>query len=317
LNNSEENTLNQTKRNEQYLKLLVEFIYKEYGLSASSITPAKRGFYGETWRMDTSNHKYFLKLVYCEELKNMYERSFPIMEHLYNHGIDFISRIIKTADGRLSTQYDGAVLGVYNWIDGKNIETDETKVVEYQMLAKIYNVPHYGIKISYEDFSDRSADEFFHQWKALNDTQINLLFIKNRTKLEYRAERLKYFADLCRGDTTGFFITHGDAGGNVITNGDKYFIVDWDSSCLAPPERDAWEWGFRDWAKCLFNKTLHQNGINYTLRMERMAYYCYHIFFFCLSSLTKYSPVEEIESFFNDWGEERIEYADKLFSKKT
>jgi hypothetical protein len=198
--------MNQTKRNEQYITQLTDFIRQKYNLTAVSITPAKRGFYGETWRLITADRSYFLKLVYFSEHQSVYERSFPITEHLCNHGIDFISRIVKTANGKLSTNFDGAVLGVFEWIGGENVETNETKIPEYNMLAKVYSVPVGDIQIPCEDFSGISANNFFELWKALDDKQIISLLEKHRAKLEYRAERLKHFAKVCQGDTTGFVI---------------------------------------------------------------------------------------------------------------
>ena len=43
----------------------------------------------------------------------------------------------------------------------------------------------------------------------------------------------------------------GDAGGNFLVSRDKCFLVDWDGVLLAPPERDAWVMGFREWASSL------------------------------------------------------------------
>lgn len=303
----------QVKRSETYIAKLKDFITKTYVINIKSITPAKRGFYGETWRLDAIDHSYFLKLVYLTEHQSTFENSFPVMEHLCKHGIDFISQIIKTTDGSLFTHFDGAVLGLFDWIDGENIETNETKIPEFQMLAKVYTVPPDGLQILNEDFSGKSAGEFFEQWKITIDKRINSLLEKNRVALEYRAERLDFFAYLCRSDKTGFFITHGDAGGNFVANNDKHFIVDWDGAILAPPERDVWVMGFQKWARNLFQNTLRDNGIEYTLRPERLAYYCYYMFFYWLTWLTKCSPIEEIEDFFNGYGEARIEYADKLY----
>jgi hypothetical protein len=99
------------ERSDAYKNHLINFIKREYDIEAVGITPAKRGFYGETWRLDTSDTSYFLKLVYLAVHKPVYERSFYIVQHLCNHGIDFISRIVKTANGRLFTQFDGAILG--------------------------------------------------------------------------------------------------------------------------------------------------------------------------------------------------------------
>ncbi len=304
-------------RSEEYRQRLLEYIRQEYGIRAAALAPAKRGYYGETWRLDAANGGYFLKLVYPAAHQVVYERSFPVIQHLCDHGIDFISRIVKTKDGSLSTRFDGAMLGVFDWIDGENIETDVTKIPEYQMLARVYAVPCCGVPIVREDFSVTSAEKFFERWNALDNTQIGSLLENRRGKLEHRAKRLKYFAGLCQGDTAKFFITHGDAGGNLMVNGDRYFIVDWDNAVLAPPERDALVMCSRDWARGAFSNALRQNGIRHTLRSERLAYYCYHFFFFFylaayLDGFTETDTVREIEEYIDGWIADSIQYADAI-----
>ena len=306
---------NQTNRDELYTKNLRDFICEEYHLKEISLTPAQRGFYGETWKATSHSNAYFVKLIYFPEYQDIYERSFEVIDFLCSKGIDFINTIVKTVNGNLFTHFDGAVLGLFDWIDGENIETNETKLWEYQLLAKVYTVPVNEVNIRKEDFSGKSADIFFKQWKQTEDQEILSFLEKNQEKLKYRARRLKYFSDLCREDTSDFYITHGDAGGNFFVNGDKHFLVDWDDVLFAPPERDAWVMGFCDWARCLFQKSLHQQGIQYVLRPERLAYYCYYMFFFWLTWLIKCSTLKEIEDFFEGYDEERIEYADKLWKE--
>lgn len=301
-------------RSQEYQRRLLAFIRQEYRIDAAVLAPAKRGYYGETWRLDATNSSYFLKLVYPAAHRTAYERSFSIIQHLCDHGIDFISRIVKTKDGDLSTRFDDAVLGVFDWIDGENIETDATKIPEYQILAKVYGVPSGGVPILREDYSGTSADTFFEHWSALDNRQLHSLLEKNRAKLEHRAQRLQHFAELCRGDTADFFITHGDAGGNLIVNDDRYFIVDWDNPILAPPERDAWVMCSRDWARDAFQNALAQNGIRHTLRLAQLAYYCYHFFFFYLTTyldgFTQADTVREIEEYIDGWIKGSIQYAD-------
>lgn len=306
---------NLTKRDEAYKISLADFIRGEYGFKADSLTPASRGFYGETWRLDSGEKSYFVKLVYFAEYQHKYERSFNVMDYLWGKGIDFISRAVKTLNNSLFTHFDGAVLGVFHWLEGENIENNETKIPEYQMLGKIYSLPTGEIDIPREDFSGESADTFARQWKATKDSDILALLEKNREKLEYRLGRLQHFSELCRGDTRGFYITHGDAGGNFFVGKDKNYLIDWDDVLLAPIERDAWVMGFREWARCLFQKILRQNGIEYTLRPERLAYYCYYMFFFWLTWLVKCSDAEDIENYFKGYDEERIEYADELWKQ--
>ena len=190
-----------TNRNSEYKNTLLDFIKHKYGIDATSITSAKRGFFGE------------------------------------------------------------AVIGVFDWIEGDNIETDETKIPEYSMMAKVYTAPAAALAISTEDFFGGSADKFFHQWNDLGNSRLNILFEKNRDKLEFRANRLKILAGDCRNDKSGFVITHGDAGGNLIKGKNGYYIVDWDEAKLAPPERDAWNMlnyeGKSGWARLRFMPNIY------------------------------------------------------------
>lgn len=177
----------------------------------------------------------------------------------------------------------------------------------------MYAIPIGDLNVRKEDFSGKSADLFFKQWKVTKNERVLSQLEQHRLKLEYRAERLRYFSELCKEDTSGFYLTHGDAGGNFFVCRDKCFLVDWDDVLLAPPERDAWVMGFCDWARNLFEKTLHQNKIEYTLRSERLAYYYYYMFFFWLTWLVREANEKEIDSFFKGYGDERIEYADTLW----
>ena len=388
-------------RTEGYKHRLLRLIRFEYGIKAVSITPAKRGFYGETWRLDALEkaavklesksgageaaeamgkteateateaieatataeatetavktgtakatgktekikRSYFVKLDYSPH-SDIYERSFSVVEHLCNHGIDFISRIVKTKGGMLYTRFDGAILGIFEWIDGENTQTNESKIPEYRMLAEVYSVPYEGLQIQREVFSSKSVDTFFIQWSALKDEAVNELLEKNRVKIEHRAGRLRAFSDLCRGDATDFFITHGDAGGNFIVgskslksefsnhsevsaeggqDSGSFFIVDWDEPLLAPPERDAWVMCSHEWARDAFHEALHNNGITYTLRPERLAYYCYHYFFYYLTSYLDALPhvetgqlesyIKIIEEYLDSWVQESFDYVDLI-----
>jgi thiamine kinase-like enzyme len=300
-------------RSEKYKSRLAGFIQTVYGIETVNIAPAKRGFYGETWRLNTEGDSYFLKLVYPAEHRAVYERSFPIIQHLCDNGIEFISRIVKTTAGRLCSRFDGAVLGVFEWIDGENIQNEKTKIAEYQMLARVYTVPVHSLSIPHEDFSGNSAVKFFKQWDALQDRQLLSLFEKNHAKIEHRAARLKTFSRLCGGDVSGFVLTHGDAGGNFIASSGKNYLVDWDNPLFAPPERDAWFCMGWEWAMTAFHSALKENGIDYTLRPERLAFYCYDFFFFYLNAyLDASTQADIVEEYIDGWIAESFTYADGI-----
>ena len=308
------------KRSNEYTRLLLDFIQREYGIEAIGIIPAKRSYYGETWQLDTAYASYFIKLVYSAAHKIIYERSFPVIQHICDCGIDFISRIKKTRGGCLSAQFDGAVLGIFDWIDGETRQDETTKSPEYQMLAKIYNVPTNGLILPSEDFSLESVNIFYGQWKSLpSNSQIREVFKRYGAKIEHCAERLQVFSERCKNDLLPLFITHGDAGANVMIHNGQYRIVDWDNPILAPPERDAWFCQQWDWAMDAFNKALRQEGINYTLRPERLAYCCYDMFFRYLTwHMETYYEIggnlaEDLPDYFNGWIDETIKYADNIY----
>jgi hypothetical protein len=315
-------------RDSEYISRLLDFIRREYRLNPTDIVPAERGYYGETWRLGTSEDRYFLKLDYSAAHKFIYRRSFPVIEHLCHHGVGFISKIVKTAERKLCAWFDEAVAGVFEWIDGENVKDERARIAEYQMLAKIYAVPAAGLILPRAEFGTGSASLFFSQWDRLkldstNETTKGILelFDANRFKLEHRAKRLELFAWRCEFDTSHFYITHGDAGGNMIAQGNSFFIVDWDDPMLAPPERDAWFYFSRSWAMDAFNKALRQNKIDYSLRLERLAYFGYHSFFWYLTKyLETYFDIGnqgagvagKLTEYFSGWIEDVIQHADSI-----
>ena len=305
-------------RDAEYVDRLIDFIRFEYRIDAKQVTSAKRGFYGETWCLESVSDRYFIKIVYASEHKEIYKRSFHVVRHLCDNGIDFISKIVTTNTGNLYSYFDDAIVGVFHWIDGDLTENDDTKIPEYRMLAKVYTVPTIGLDIPREQFSDLSSELFYLKLESLRNRELKLLLEKNRSKIEHRAKMLKYFADLNQNDTSYFFITHGDAGGNLIVSGDKHFIVDWDTACIAPPERDAWVMCSKAWAREAFQSALHRNGISYTLQTKRLAYYCYEFFFYYLNAFLDASAslsvdIIAVEEYLDGWIEDSINYCERHY----
>ena len=70
---------NKTNRNSEYKNTLLDFIKHKYGIDATSITSANRGFFGETWKLDSSLGSFFVKLDYSSIHKFVYERSFLVV----------------------------------------------------------------------------------------------------------------------------------------------------------------------------------------------------------------------------------------------
>lgn len=193
------------------------------------------------------------------------------------------------------------------------------------MLAKIYKINSSGLPILYEDFSIKAADLVFSQLNKLkrssNNNRLITFFQINSNTLNKNRYKLELFSRIVKDDTNNFYITHGDAGGNVLVQNSNYYIVDWDEVMCSPPERDIWFCMNKEDKLKLFNETLSEAGIQYTINLNRMGYYCYHMFFYYL---TKYMNtyfelgintndlVNEIISYFSGWISDVIETADKI-----
>jgi hypothetical protein len=316
------------QRDDIYKSHLLDFISQAYGLHAISFTEAKRGFYGETWRLETPDRVCFVKLDYSSLHKAVFRDSIVVVEHLCRHGVNCIAKVIKTANGTLFTDYDSAVLGVFEWIDGENIQNEMTKIKEYQMLTQVYTISSEGVPLAKESFGTAYIDAFLalhERLKSLADdtsTKCLLLLFDDKSDLIRRyLERFMTFAKRCRTDCDHFYITHGDAGGNIIVSKDKFYIVDWDEPKLAPPERDAWFCMHWSWAINAFHEALRQSGIEYALKPDRLAYYCYHNFFYYLTEyLTAFCDLpdmrgallESVSEYFSGWIKDNLAYADKF-----
>lgn len=318
---------NNIHRDNGYINHLKDFICQKYNIDDIAAIPAKRGYYGDTWRFETSDNVYFIKLDYSPSHQKKFQNSLPVVEYLCNNGIDFISKIVKTCNDELYTIFNSAVVGVFEWIDGENIETDNTKIPEYQMLCKIYPLTKQSFPIPAVEFSDKMAFRFYEKWenfKTAPSSEINdivrSIFEYHSKEIQHCASRLSHFASLCQKDKSNFYITHGDAGGNFLAGNGRHHIVDWDEVMYASLERDAWVMCCYDWARELFNDTLKQSGIPYELQRERLAFYCYYMFLFYLGEFIDFEHLilhdtqkkkEHIEGYFN-WFEERIHFADTI-----
>ncbi len=314
---------NEISHDKEYILQLKKAIYEQYGISAVEITPAERGYYGETWKIHAGSD-YFLKMDYLPFHQKRFQQSLFLIEYLCESGIDFVGRIIKTRENKLYSRFNTAVIGLFEWIDATNVETDETKSAEYQLLCQIYLLSKPGLNIPTALFSDDAAMRFYQQWDRLKsapktDANCTVLSIFEHFKEEisHCAVRLSHFAGLCRQDESSFYLTHGDAGGNFFIGSGKNYILDWDEAMYAPIERDAWVMGCYDWARKLFNDTLRTNGIPYQLRPERLAFYCYHMYFFYLNEFLAVHSISDksqriAEYFENCWIKTRIKFADAI-----
>jgi len=303
-------------RDEAWLEVLREVLEREYDLAITALAAASRGYYAETWKATSGTKDYFVKLDTTNHQQRL-RASLPVLDHLWRQGIHFIPHTIRTIDGHLFTEFADGTLAVFDWIPGHNVETDDTKPAEYNMLAEVYAVPLSDDPITRLEFGTDLADRFFAIWANLEPgSPVDQELQAHRKILERRASRLERLAEICRGDASGFYATHGDAGGNFMMDDASCYIVDWDEIMLAPPERDAWVMCTQPWARRVFDDALRRHNIDYTLKTERLAYFCYHMLFFylaeVLSGFNKSDHTIEVHDLLEGWAQSRMEWADAV-----
>ncbi len=307
------------KRDDEYKKTLLNFICSNYEISEAKIEEAKRGFYGETWKVTDKHNSYFVKIVFSTEQKPYYKNSFEVMNRLIESGIDFIPKIIYSKSNSLYSKFLAGILGVFEWIEGENVETDETNDEKTRMLRQIYQINTENLDIKKETFCAEIIDTFYSLCDRLKkrgnteDLKVLDIFSEYSDRIEKRINSLKYFSDKCKNDYTNLYITHGDAGGNMIVTPNKQYLIDWDHPMIAPPERDAWfNLAYKNTIEA-FNFELHK--IDYKLNNNRLAYYCFNSYISYLCEyLSAYFDLNEdfgIRGYFESWIEGTCKYYEK------
>ncbi len=294
----------------------------EWSLTIQSFREAPRGFYGETWDVQTAGGRYIAKLDRSPH-QAVYRRNLPVLQGLLDQQIPGIAPLIRTRRGALCADFEGGTLALFAFIPGEHTE-DYPLDRLFRTLARIYRAqPPEGIER--ERFGDGILEVVAAQVRALPGDPVSrgvrALFEEKRPLLAAYAERLRSFARSCAADESGFVVTHGDAGGNAILTEDAFTLIDWDHPMYAPPERDAWFF-IADPRFSRFDACLAEAGLAYRLRNERIGYYGYFTYFYYLHEyLTCYHYVTDekirarcadaIRDYFTSWIARQMGVLDK------
>lgn len=275
---SSKSDLKRDDRNE-----LEEFLQFEYGFQVKGIAPAKRGFYGETWKVHTEGGEYFVKLDRWDYHMETYRKSLSAVQYMTDSGISFIPKVIKTRNGFLSSSFKKGAAAVFDYVEGELLEDCPLERL-FGHLSGIYRLKAGGMGLDTETFGTEPADTFqkLRNNPELPDAAARALARREPVISNYM-ERLQQLSDACKKDQGKFHITHGDAGGNCILNNSRLYLVDWDTVKLAPAERDAWVYMCDKRQIAVINTVLAENGTDCRLERKRLCYYAYGYFFYYLN----------------------------------
>lgn len=267
----------------QLEKDLQAALWEHYGMESIQSRDGLRGFYGEIWEARRGDARYIVKLDRSPKHQMVLHRNLPILPHLWKHGVRCLAQVVETKEGRLSLTFADGVLVVFTHLPG-TLVGEEGHALMFDAMARIYDVPPPAF-LWHETFTNRIEREV-----ALYITSLSTFpheaarslsaFLRTKIPLISRyAARLQYFSARCEKERDGFVITHGDPRRNTLVEGEHAGVIDWDDPLYAPPERDAWLFLDRREDLRLFEEALARHGMEYHFRVERLAFYCYYMFF--------------------------------------
>lgn len=307
-----------------YLCQLKKRVSAKYEIAIKDILPTKRGFFGETWKIVTENNKYFIKLIFWSYHQKRFLDSLDILTYMITQGITFIPTIIKTKDGNNFFSFQNGYGAIFDYIEGDNNEIYPMELL-IEKLLQLYKLDVSSSNFLSETFNCDLIN--IYNELACSNNLSNILqkkLIQKNLMISRYARRLEFFSNICSHDLSGLHLTHGDAGGNCILNGNNLMIVDWDSAQIAPIERDMWIYFDNATTIHYINSQLMQTGLNYQLKTERICYYCYYFFFYYLTEYLKAIihtddkekklkiEKETCEYLSENWIYERLKLADRI-----
>ncbi|HZJ82561.1 MAG TPA: phosphotransferase [Clostridia bacterium] len=293
--------------------LLITAIQRAYGISICQLDFLPKGDSAYCYIIKCSdNSSYFLKLYDNNtdggksRIKDL-DRYLPLTREMYDTQLfKYLSYPFKNKSGHFSTDLGFAAIILFNYIEGRSLEDDYPFPLDLEKqiactLAKMHKTTSsLDLKASrFENFElpyvERLKEYLSYlgtidkvsnfDIKTLRDSilprkKMILGFLDNL--LEYQ----KYAKQLLHDGKLKMVISHGDVwGGNLII--DEYgnlHLVDWESTIIAPRERDIRNFT-GDSFHCFLKEYEKQLGHKAILHTEIFGYYLYN---FHLANLTNW-----------------------------
>ena len=284
--------------------LLIDALEKEYELSITSFYFLPKGDSAYVYIVKCSNTKtYFLKLydnntdggksrikdldTYLPVTREMYDRQ------LFTH----LSYPYKNTSGNFSTHLGFATIILFNYIEGRTLEDDYpfslevNKNIAYTLARMHSTTPYLDLSstrfetfdISYLDNLKKHLSYLERPTKSSNQYICSLKdyilprkavinnFVEGLLKYQLRSKQLLESGKL------DMVVSHGDVwGGNLIMDDeDNLNLVDWESTIIAPAERDIRNYT-DDYFDCFTEEYETSLGSKINLHADIFGYYLYN-----------------------------------------
>ena len=233
---------------------IINCLENEYGLSVGEIAflPLGADMNTAVYRVITHDEMdYFVKLRRGE----FNEASVAVPNFLSELGIKQIIPSLKTRTGQLWANLSPFKVILYPFVKGRNgfeINLSDRQWVEFGAALKKFHtaefpsaitrsIPRENFSPQWRDtvkmFLKRMVEEIFYEPVAVDLAAFLKLKSDETLELVKRAER---FAQMLQEQPPEFILCHADihAWNLLISDGDAFYMVDWDTLIFAPKERD-------------------------------------------------------------------------------
>jgi len=266
---------------------IISFLKDEYNLSVNQIVEIQSGMVGDSFLVESSQGKYFLKIYGNSRLANIAKENIEF----YVNALDVlktkklkIPEIIPNNQGNLFCEFEKNPLLIFQFIQ-KDQQIYSDKKIEQKIAKTLANIHKetLGLKFKinrFEDFNQYFKNDLIAGLQTLQkiDNQKDFKYKLKEVikpfeeKILNSLDKLKKLGEQCQNIDQNFALCNTDpVGDNLIISNNECYLVDWDGAKLAPIEHDVWFYlDDKD-----FFQEYSQNISNINIRRENIKYFAY------------------------------------------
>jgi spectinomycin phosphotransferase len=239
-----------------------------WGFDVSTVEYLPVGFGSHHWRAETSSRTLFVTVddlaarrrTATEPLSQVRDRlvaALSTAQHLSSAGLQFVVAPEPTTGGAVVHDLTAShFVAVYPNVDGHkrsfgNYDTHHERVEVLNLLAALHVAPHEcrdltlidDYAIANRDGLEAALHNLVTSWTSGPFAEgARHMLAEQANKVFASLDRYDHIAGRVRARPERWVITHREPHpGNTIVTDHGVLIIDWDTTLIAPPERDLWD----------------------------------------------------------------------------
>ena len=238
-----------------------------WDITPAAMTYLPVGYGSHHWQVTVGHERWFVTVddladrlrsladttdAACDRLRSALETA----RALADSGASFVVAPVSTGDGSILRRIGGEfAIAVYPFVAGCGREFGDAlspadRRVILPLITAVHNAPASVRRHARpDDFAlpgggvlRRALDELTVRWDGgPYGERARRLLARQASPLERLLRHRDQLAEQARNQPARVVLTHGEPHpGNLIQAASRWLLVDWDTTLLAPPERDLW-----------------------------------------------------------------------------